>query len=352
MPPLGTSDAVELFVQRARSMDPTFELDAAAHSSVTDICTRLDGLPLAIELAAARVRAFSVDQIADRLDDRFRLLSGGSRTAMARQQTLRAVVDWSYDLLFESERRVFERLSVFPGGSVIEAAEVVCAGDGVDHDDIVEVVAGLVEKSLLTVDRTGSEPRYRMLQTLSQYGRERLVERRRRRRVRSHGGVLPRPVRHAACLTVRGVDQRQWFLTIDAELDNIRAAFEWAVGSKAKERAVAIAADLTFYRWVAGGAAEGFRWLDAALALPGITTPFTEGRGLVWRAFLGFLAHANDHVDQDFDDGVELLRERCRSCGISRMRCRSMPKSLLRPAGGEVTRDQSPCPRRSRPVRR
>ena len=114
VPPLGVPDAVELFVQRAWSMDPTFELDADTHSRVIDICTRLDGLPLAIELAAARVRVFLVDQIADRLDDRFRLLSGGSRTAMARQQTLRAVVDWSYDLLSDSERRVFERLSVFP----------------------------------------------------------------------------------------------------------------------------------------------------------------------------------------------------------------------------------------------
>ena len=107
---------------------------------------------------------------------------------------------------------------------------------------------------------------------------------------------------------MRGVDQRQWFLTIDGELDNVRSAFEWAVGARDKECAVAIAADLTFYRWVAGGAAEGFRWLDVALALPGVATPFTEGRGFVWRAFLGFLARANDHVDRDFDKGIELLR--------------------------------------------
>ena len=116
VPPLGVPDAVELFVQRARSTDPTFELDADANSNVTDICTWLDGLPLAIELAAARVRAFSVDQIADRLDDRFRLLSGGSRTAMARQQTLRAVVDWSYDLLIETERRVLRTAVGVSGG--------------------------------------------------------------------------------------------------------------------------------------------------------------------------------------------------------------------------------------------
>ncbi len=126
---------------------------------IRDICVRLDGLPLAIELAAARTSAFTVSQIAERLDDRFRLLSGGARTAMARQQTLRAVVDWSYDLLFEDERRVFERLSVFPGGCTIDAAEAVCAIDGLDPTDVVDSVTGLVDKSLLVVDRSGPEAR-------------------------------------------------------------------------------------------------------------------------------------------------------------------------------------------------
>ena len=191
---------------------------------------------------------------------------------------------------------------------MIEAADVVCAGDGVDRDDIIEIVASLVEKSLLVVDRTGSEPRYRMLQTLSQYGRERLVERGDSDGAFGRMAEYYRDLCGRGLLAVRGVDQRQWFLTIDGELDNIHAAFDWAVGAKDKECAVAIVADLTFYRWVAGGAAEGFRWLDAALALPGVITPFTEGRGLAWHAFLGFLARANDHVDEDFDNGIELLR--------------------------------------------
>ncbi|MDQ1710528.1 MAG: hypothetical protein QOG49_1913, partial [Frankiaceae bacterium] len=136
VPPLGVGDAVELFTQRATSTDPAFRVDDAPRSIVREICDRLDGLPLAIELAAARTRAFTVAQIAERLDDRFRLLTGGSRTAMARQQTLRAVVDWSYDLLFEDERRVFERLSVFPGGCVIGAAEAICSGDDIDIEDV------------------------------------------------------------------------------------------------------------------------------------------------------------------------------------------------------------------------
>ncbi|HEX7525117.1 MAG TPA: BTAD domain-containing putative transcriptional regulator, partial [Gaiellaceae bacterium] len=209
VPPLQEADAVELFIERATSADPAFRVDDAARSILRDICDRLDGLPLAIELAAARTRAFTVAQIAERLDDRFRLLTGGSRTAMARQQTLRAVVDWSYDLLFEDERRVFERLSVFPGGCVIGAAEAVCAGGDVDETDVIDLIDGLVAKSLLLVDRSGSEPRYRMLQTLSQYGRERLVG------SGEADAVFGRMAAHFAELCAlsgvafRGVDQRQ-----------------------------------------------------------------------------------------------------------------------------------------------
>jgi predicted ATPase/DNA-binding SARP family transcriptional activator len=309
VPPLDEADASELFIQRATSADHALRIDDAARSVIRDICNRLDGLPLAIELAAARTRAFPVAQIAERLDDRFRLLTGGSRTAMARQQTLRAVVDWSYDLLFEDERRVFERLSVFPGGCVIGAAEAVCAGDDVDTADVVELIAGLVEKSLLLVDSAGHDPRYRMLQTLSQYGRERLVER------GDADAVFGRMAAHFAELCARsraayrGIDQRQWYMAIDAEQDNIRTAFVWSVGAGEKELAVAIAADIALHRWVTGVVREGYHWLDTALALPGDVTPFTYGRSLVWRAFLGYLAGYRDHTDEQFDEGIDLLRK-------------------------------------------
>jgi predicted ATPase/DNA-binding SARP family transcriptional activator len=309
VPPLDEGDAVELFVQRARSADPAFVVDAETRSVVRDVCNRLDGLPLAVELAAARTRAFSVSQIAERLDDRFRLLTGGSRTAMARQQTLRAVVDWSYDLLFEDERRVFERVSVCPGGCLIGTAEAVGAGDDVDRADVGELVSGLVEKSLLLVDRSGPEPRYRMLQTLSHYGRERLVERGEADvvfgRMAAHFGALCAGSRVA----FRGVDQRQWYLAVDAEQDNIRTAFEWAVGAREKELAVAIAADIALSRWITGGARDGYRWLDTALALPGDITPFTNGLALVYRAFLGHITTLGDHVDEQFAEGVALLRQ-------------------------------------------
>jgi predicted ATPase/DNA-binding SARP family transcriptional activator/tetratricopeptide (TPR) repeat protein len=309
VPPLDEVDAVELFTQRATSADPGFRVDDGARTIIRDICNRLDGLPLAIELAAARTRAFPLAQIADRLDDRFRLLTGGSRTAMARQQTLRAVVDWSYDLLFEDERRVFEQLSVFPGGCVSRSAAVVCAIEGVDDADVIELMAGLVEKSLLLVDRSGSEPRYRMLQTLCHYGRERLVERGEADvvfgRMAAHFAELGR---HGGA-AFRGVDQREWFMALDAEQANIRAAFDWAIGTQEKGLAVAIAADVALHRWVTGIAREGYRWLDTALALPGEVAPFIYGRAVVWRAFLGYLAGHRDQIDEQFDAGIELLRE-------------------------------------------
>ena len=153
VPPLATGDAVALFVARAlaagATLDPTDELLAG----VSRICARLDGLPLAIELAAARARVFPIQQIAARLDDRFRLLTGGSRTALPRQQTLRAVVDWSYELLFDDERRVFERLAVFPGGCDLETAEAVCADDVIVVSDVDDIIQALVDKSLVVAQR-------------------------------------------------------------------------------------------------------------------------------------------------------------------------------------------------------
>jgi predicted ATPase len=173
--PLTPADSLELFAERAGAAAPTFELTDTTEPFVAELCRRLDGMPLAIELAAARVRAFPVEQLLERLDDRFRLLTGGARTALARQQTLRAVVDWSYDLLFEDERRVFERLSVFAGGCTLEAAEAVCADDEEVPDvSVADIVARLVDKSLVVAEEAR---RYRVLFTLGQYGRERLAAR-------------------------------------------------------------------------------------------------------------------------------------------------------------------------------
>ena len=168
--------AVELFVDRARAVRPGFGPDGPAGDVIEDICRRLDGLPLAVELAAARLRALPLATVAERLDDRFRLLSHGARTALPRQQTLRAVVDWSYDLLFEDERRLFSRLATFTGGCGLTAAEAVCADEQVPAGEILDVLSRLVDKSLVIAPGDEGEARFSQLHTLWQYGRDRLTE--------------------------------------------------------------------------------------------------------------------------------------------------------------------------------
>ena len=174
-----------------------------------EICRRVDGLPLAIELAAARLRTMTLRQLADRLDDRFRLLTGGSRTAMARQRTLRAVVDWSWDLLADPERRMLRRLAVFPGGATLEAAEAVCAGGPVQEAEVFDLLCALVDKSLLQIDdAAGDGARYRMLETIREYGLDRAEEAGElRRHPRGARAVLPGAGARQADPHLRGPDQ-------------------------------------------------------------------------------------------------------------------------------------------------
>ena len=175
--PLAGDDAVQLFVERAQAAGARLELSDDLLLTISEICARLDGLPLAIELAAARTRAFPIQQILSRLNDRFRMLTGGSRTALPRHQTLRAVVDWSYELLFDDEQRVFERLSVFPGGCDLATAQAVCADEGLSGPGLEDVIHALVDKSLVIAVPKAKELRVMQLQTLAQYGRDKLVER-------------------------------------------------------------------------------------------------------------------------------------------------------------------------------
>ena len=169
-------EAISLFVDRCSSYQPEFALTDENAADVVRICRRLDGVPLALELAAARVRVLSVAQVAKRLDDRFRLLTGGGRTVVARQQTLRALIDWSYDLLNDSERVLLRRISIFVRGWSLEAAEAVCAGEGIEREDILELLAHLVDKSLVVRLDRGGAARYGMLETIREYAREKLVD--------------------------------------------------------------------------------------------------------------------------------------------------------------------------------
>ena len=265
--PLPPAPAYQLFGERAaivRTGAAAYESpeDAAA---VHEICRRLDGLPLAIELAAARLRALSPRQIADRLDDRFRLLTGGSRTLLPRQQTLRAVVDWSWDLLDEPERAALRAFSVFAGGCTLAAAEAVCGPDA------LVTVAQLVDKSLVVAEhgRTGGT-RYRLLETIHEYAAERLAE------VPEEAAAAA--ARHTAFFRdlavttdpkLRADDQLHWMEVLETELDNIRAALHRAAGERNEADALAMVMAMGWFWWLRNYRDEACEWLDRTLALSG-----------------------------------------------------------------------------------
>jgi predicted ATPase/class 3 adenylate cyclase len=222
-----TSPAVQLFVERARSVVPDFALGDDS-DAVCEICRRLDGIPLAIELAAARTRAMSPSQIRDRLDERFRLLTGGSRRALERHQTLRHAVQWSYDLLTPAEKVALSRVSVFAGGFTLKAAEQVCSGDDIAAGDILDILDSLVRKSLIIVDRSGDGLRYGLLETIRQFAQEQLGhigedETVRIRHAQYFAGDSD--AQFAIWLSPRQFSAYQW---LDDELDNLRSAFRWA----------------------------------------------------------------------------------------------------------------------------
>ena len=223
IPSLAESESNCLFEERARAANPSFALSDANAVYVTQICTRLDGIPLAIELAAARIRLFSVEQIASRLDDRFKLLTGGSRNALPRQQTLRALIDWSYDILGEEERLLFRRLSVFAGGWTFEAAEFICP-----NQDVLELLAQLVNKSLVIVDRDGSEStRYLLLETIRQYARDKLLEAGEALEVRTLHGRYYLQLAETAEPQLYRADSAKLVRLLDNERDNFRVSLEW-----------------------------------------------------------------------------------------------------------------------------
>ncbi|VBA40233.1 Putative HTH-type transcriptional regulator [Mycobacterium attenuatum] len=246
-----TDEAVELFTDRARHSRPEFGVDDENIALVEEICRRLDGMPLAIELAAARIRALSLQQIVDGLHDRFRLLTGGARTAVRRQQTLRASVDWSHALLTEPERVLFRRLAVFTGGFDLDAAQAVAAGNEVESYQLLDQLSLLVDKSLVVADDTGDGMRYRLLETVRQYALERLDESAETDEVRTHHRDYYTGM--AAELEARGhwADERllHWAQT---EIDNLRAAFTWSRTAGAPDTALQLILSLRPL-WLRGG---------------------------------------------------------------------------------------------------
>jgi predicted ATPase/transcriptional regulator with XRE-family HTH domain len=275
---VGTS-SVRLFAERARAIDPDFALIETNAGAVAEVCTRLDGIPLAIELAASRIGVLAVKEIAERLDDSFRLLAGGSRTAPTRQQTMEAALDWSYDLLTASEQATFRSLSVFAGGFTLDAAARVCSGQSAPGTsdslpgagcppptDFLDVLGSLVDKSLVVAERTPRERRYRLLEPVRQYAALSLAtsgeEQSSRARHAAHYAALA----ERAAPLLRGSEQLRWLERLEAERDNLRAALGWIVEHGEVEAELRMAVALTPYWEARGYLSEGRRWLNTVLA--------------------------------------------------------------------------------------
>ncbi|HEV2037123.1 MAG TPA: NB-ARC domain-containing protein, partial [Candidatus Eremiobacteraceae bacterium] len=279
--------AVALFADRATMANKSFHLSNENSAAVADICRRLDGIPFAIELAAARVKSLSIADLSHALNERFRILTGGHRTALPRQKTMRALIDWSFDLLSESEKALLRRVAIFAGGWTLEAATQICQGDGVDEFDVLDLLSSLVDKSLVVAETGGTTTRYRLLDSTREYALEKLAERDERQRLsRAHAeffGMLAIKADNdwGTAPTNDLVDQ------LEPELDNFRGALEWALsGSNDASLGGLLVGHLGFFWFYGGLNPEGMRWIDNALAQVSGKEPAAEATLWLARARL------------------------------------------------------------------
>jgi predicted ATPase/DNA-binding CsgD family transcriptional regulator len=258
--------AIQLFLERAAAVLPSFTLTAENAWAVLQICRRLDGIPLATELAAARVKILSVEQIGARLDDAYRLLTVGRRTALPRHQTLRATMDWSYGLLSEQERILFRRLSIFARGFTLEAAEAICTDEGIAEDKILDILARLLDKSLIVVEEREGERRYRLLETIRQYSQERLWEAGEVARMQERHWTWYTKLAERAEPELLSTHQAAWFKRLEREHDNLRAALGRLLERGEAEIAACIGGAIWRFWLLRGYLSEGSHWLERALA--------------------------------------------------------------------------------------
>jgi non-specific serine/threonine protein kinase len=284
---LSQFEAVHLFVERASFSQPGFIMTESNGPAVAQVCASLDGIPLAIELAAARVKGLSVEQIASRLGDRFRLLTQGSRTALPRHQTLRATMDWSHDLLTESERVLLRRVSVFAGGFTLDAAEGICGGGAVASSEVLTLLLRLVDRSLVEARDWGGATRYRLLETVRQYGRERLTEAGEGDEIRRRHLTWYLGLAEQGAPKLKGPEQQIWLDRLEVEHDNLRGALAWSQTDPSHaENGIRLATALYSFWTFRGHWSEGRQWLEATVPPMGDTPSHAHASAVQCAAFM------------------------------------------------------------------
>ena len=315
MPPLEALtqyEAVRLFVERARAVKADFQVTNENASAVAEICARLDGLPLAIELAVARLKVLTPQKMLDRLGDRLKLLTRGARDLPERQRTLRATMEWSHALLEEGEKVLFARLSVFVGGRTIEAIEAVCDAEGDLPMEALDGVESLVDKSLLREEGTGGEPRFVMLETVHEYAREKLQESGEAEELRRLHARYFLSLAEVETGTYKGGGRAEWFQLLEDEQDNFRAALSWSLESDEVEFGLRLAAALQPYWTRRGHYGEGCRWLEDVLEKQGPAS--AEARAEAQNA-MGWLAYWQGDIERASNAAEEGLLL-CKRAGI------------------------------------
>jgi predicted ATPase/DNA-binding CsgD family transcriptional regulator len=312
---LARYEAIRLFVERAGAVVSTFELTEHNAPAVARLCHRLDGMPLAIELAAARVRVLSVEQIASRLEDSFGLLTGGSRTALPRQRTLEATIDWSHKLLSKKEQVLFRRLPVFAGGFTLEAAEAVCVGEDLERGEVLDLLTPLVDKSLVLVDQQqSSEARYRLLETVRQYGQEKLNESGEEPTIKRHHADFFLKFAEQVEPKVNGKDRGLWLEQLEVEHDNFRAALAWSSEEETEgETGLRLTGALSWFWFHREHWSEWRRWLDRALAtqesVGGPRRTAARAKALSGGGFLAWMQGDQTTARSQLEESVALWRE-------------------------------------------
>jgi tetratricopeptide (TPR) repeat protein len=299
---------VGLFVERARALKPDFKVTNESAPAVAEICVRLDGLPLAIELAAARIKMLPPKAMLHRLGSRLKFLTRGARDLPERQRTLRATIEWSFALLDEGEQVLFGRLAVFSGGRTLEAIEAICDAEGDLGVDAFEGVSSLVDKSLLRQEEgPDGEPRFYMLETIHEFAREKLQGSGEAEEIKRTHAEYFLTLAEEAYPDFKGANQLQWLERLEAEHDNMRAALTWALERKEAEVALRLGGALWYFWWMRGYYSEGRRWLEEALAIEGQGSPEVRAMALAGAGWLAFHQGELDRAQQACQEGLELL---------------------------------------------